>query len=79
MQKELEDKRWGNLKKDMQFKYKYNQEWQISCMHLDVCVFTWYGKLATQMSKNGRSVFSTSPTSTWSLACKGLWENSVIL
>lgn len=33
---------------------------------------TWYGKLATQTSKKGRSVLSTSPTKTWSLDCSGL-------
>lgn len=40
-------------------------------------VFTWYGKLATHTSKNGRVVFSTSPTNIWSLACMGLLENAM--
>ena len=35
---------------------------------------TWKGRLATQTSKNGRSVFSTSPGITCSLFFSGLGE-----
>lgn len=51
----------------------------ITCQLCAVCrkhVFTWYGKLATQTSKKGRSVFSTSPTNIWSLVCMGLLTNT---
>ena len=46
------------------------------CAEWRTHVFTWYGKLATQTSKKGRSVFRTSPTNIWSLLCMGLLENT---
>ncbi len=40
-----------------------------------LCTHTWYGKLATQMSKKGSSVLRTSPMRIWSLFCIGLhWK-----
>lgn len=36
-------------------------------------MLTWYGRLATHTSKNGRSIFNTSPTTIWSLLASGLY------
>lgn len=45
--------------------------------HFFVVKLTWYGRFATQTSKNGRSVFRTSPTITLSLLACGLKTNKL--
>lgn len=78
MQQKLEDKRWWNLHNEEK-SHSRSRYWMTSranCVQCAKHVFTWYGKLATQTSKKGRSVFSTSPTNIWSLVCMGLLTNT---
>lgn len=78
MQQKLEDKRWWNLHHEEKSRLG-SMYWMTPrqlCAPWRQHVFTWYGKLATQTSKKGRSVFSTSPTNIWSLVCIGLLTNT---